>query len=61
MDLGVKRTKNSDELLYSRTKIINACKACKVDAIDTPFTDTNDYEGLMADTLKARCLDLQEN
>ena len=40
MDLGVKRTKNSDELLYSRTKIINACKACKVDAIDTPFTDT---------------------
>lgn len=56
VDLGVKRTKNSDELLYARTKIINACKACKVDAIDTPFTDTNDYEGLMADTLKAKML-----
>ena len=47
VDLGVKRTKNSDELLYARTK---------VDAIDTPFTDTNDYEGLMADTLKAKML-----
>lgn len=56
VDLGVKRTKSSDELLYARTKIINACKACKVDAIDTPFTDTNDYEGLMADTLKAKML-----
>ena len=54
VDLGVKRTKSSDELLYARTKIINACKACKVDAIDTPFTDTNDYEGLLADTLKAK-------
>lgn len=56
VDLGVKRTKTSDELLYARTKIINACKACKVDAIDTPFTDTNDYEGLMEDTLKAKML-----
>lgn len=56
VDLGVKRTKASDELLYARTKIINACKACKVDAIDTPFTDTNDYEGLMADSLKAKML-----
>lgn len=55
-DLGVKRTKASDELFYARTKVVNACKACKVDAIDTPFTDTNDYEGLMADSLKAKML-----
>lgn len=55
-DLGVKRTKVSDELFYARTKVVNACKACKVDAIDTPFTDTNDYEGLMADSLKAKML-----
>lgn len=56
VDLGVKRTKTSDELLYARTKIVNACKACKVDAIDTPFTDTNDQDGLLADTLKAKTL-----
>lgn len=55
-DLGVKRTKTSDELFYARTKIVNTCKACKIDAIDTPFTDTNDYEGLMADSLKAKML-----
>ncbi|WP_294726365.1 aldolase/citrate lyase family protein [uncultured Fusobacterium sp.] len=55
-DLGVKRTKASDELFYARTKVVNACKACKVDAIDTPFTDTNDNEGLMADSLKAKML-----
>ena len=56
VDLGVKRTKASDELLYARTKIINACKACKVDAIDTPFTDTNDFEGLRKDVNLAKSL-----
>ncbi|MGL5962950.1 MAG: HpcH/HpaI aldolase/citrate lyase family protein [Fusobacteriaceae bacterium] len=55
-DLGVKRTYDSEELFYARTKIVNACKALKVDAIDTPFTDTNDYEGLKMDTAKAKKL-----
>ncbi|MGL4402640.1 MAG: HpcH/HpaI aldolase/citrate lyase family protein [Fusobacteriaceae bacterium] len=55
-DLAVKRTYDSEELFYARTKIINACKALKVDAIDTPFTDTNDYEGLRMDTEKAKKL-----
>lgn len=55
-DYGVKRTKDSEELFYARTKIVNACKALKIDAIDTPFTDTNDYEGLRLDTQKAKKL-----
>lgn len=55
-DLSVKRTKESDELFYARTKIINACKAMKKDAIDTPFTDTNDYQGLENDSRKAKML-----
>lgn len=55
-DLAVKRTYDSEELFYARTRIINACKALKVDAIDTPFTDTNDYEGLKMDTAKAKKL-----
>jgi citrate lyase subunit beta/citryl-CoA lyase len=53
-DLGVARTKDSKELFYARTKVINACKALKIDAIDTPFTDTNDEEGLLADTIFAK-------
>jgi len=56
VDLGVARTRDSEELFYARTKIINACKALKIDAIDTPFTDTNDEEGLLADTIHAKKL-----
>lgn len=55
-DLAVKRTYNSEELFYARTRIVNACKALKVDALDTPFTDTNDYQGLIMDTEKAKML-----
>lgn len=55
-DLGIKRTKEGQEVFYARNKVATACKALRVDAIDTPFTDTNDYEGLQADTAKAKSL-----
>lgn len=55
-DLGVKRTKAGDEIFYARNRVVTACKACKIHAIDTPFTDTDDYEGLEKDTRKARSL-----
>lgn len=55
-DLGIKRTKEGDEIFYARNKVAIACKAMKVDAIDTPFTDTNDFEGLEKDTKKAKSL-----
>lgn len=55
-DLGIKRTKGGEEIFYARNKVAVACKAMKVDAIDTPFTDTNDFEGLEADTRKAKSL-----
>ena len=48
-DLEVKRTKEGNEILYARSKIIVACKAYKIDAIDTPFTDTVDMLGLEND------------
>lgn len=55
-DLGIKRTKEGQEIFYARNKVATACKALRVDAIDTPFTDTNDYEGLKTDTAKAKSL-----
>lgn len=55
-DLGIKRTKEGEEIFYARNKVATACKALKVDSIDTPFTDTNDYEGLEKDTAKAKSL-----
>jgi citrate lyase subunit beta/citryl-CoA lyase len=55
-DLGIKRTKEGEEIFYARNKVATACRALKVDSIDTPFTDTNDYEGLAKDTAKAKSL-----
>jgi len=55
-DLNIQRTKDSEELFYARTKIINACRALNVQAIDTPFTDTNDIKGLEKDSRKAKML-----
>lgn len=55
-DLGIKRTKSGDEIFYARNRIAIACKACRIHAIDTPFTDVNDFEGLERDTAKAKSL-----
>ena len=57
-DLGIKRTKEGEEIFYARNRVAIACKAMKVDSIDTPFTDTNDFEGLEKDTKKAKSLGL---
>jgi len=57
-DMGIKRTKEGEEIFYARNKVAIACRALKVDSIDTPFTDTNDYEGLIKDTAKAKSLGL---
>lgn len=52
-DLEVVRTKQGNEILYPRMRLAYACAAYKIDAIDTPFTDTNDNEGLKSDCLFA--------
>jgi len=57
-DLGIERTKEGQEIFYARNKVATVCRALKVDAIDTPFTDINDYEGLERDTAKAKGLGL---
>ncbi len=55
-DMGIKRTKEGSEIFYARNRVAVACKAMRVGAIDTPFTDTNDFEGLEKDTLLAKSL-----
>lgn len=54
LDLGSIRTKESREIEYARSRIVAAAKATGVQAIDTPFTDTDDMEGLVKDTLYAK-------
>lgn len=55
-DLGIIRTKEGAEIEYVRSKIVIAAKAYKKDAIDTPFTDVTDDEGLIKDTKRAKLL-----
>lgn len=55
-DLHSKRTKEGMEILYARTRLVCAARAARVEAIDTPFTDVNDMEGLRADAAFAKGL-----
>lgn len=56
LDLGVKRTKESKEIEYARQKIIAAAKANGIEAVDTPWTDTDDTDGLRKDAIYAKAL-----
>ena len=55
-DLEIVRTKEGHEIEYARSKIAMACRAFSVQAIDTPFTDVDDFEGLANDTKHAKSL-----
>lgn len=55
-DLRCKRTKEGDEILYSRSRLVMAARAAGIQAYDTPFTDVEDTEGLIADARKAKGL-----
>lgn len=55
-NLGAKRTKEGQEIFYSRSRIVVAAKAAQVSALDTPFTDVDDEEGLIKDAIFAKDL-----
>lgn len=52
-DMEVTRTKEGLEIEYPRARVAMACKAYKIDAIDTPFTDVTDNNALKVDALHA--------
>lgn len=56
LDLGAERTKESNEIAYARNKIVSVSKALQIQAIDTPFTDTDDMVGLKKDTEFAKSI-----
>ena len=53
-DLRCKRTKEGQEILYARTRLVMAARAAGVEVYDTPFTDVNDDEGMERDALRAK-------
>ena len=55
-DFGIKRTKEGEEIFYARCRVSTACRAARVDAIDTPFTDLNDEEAFARDIAKAKSI-----
>ncbi len=55
-DLQCKRTKEGREIEYARHRLVVAARAAGVDVYDTPFTDVNDDEGIVADATYAKAL-----
>ena len=55
-DLGVSRTASGDESLYARTRLVNACKAARIQPIDSVYSDVGNEEGLREAALKSKSL-----
>ena len=55
-DLQCKRTREGAEIAYSRMRLVVAARAAGIDVYDTPFTDVNDDEGIVADATLAKSL-----
>ncbi|MGE4352581.1 MAG: CoA ester lyase [Oscillospiraceae bacterium] len=55
-DLRCKRTKQGNEIFYSRSRLVCAARAAGIEAYDTPFTGVDDLEGLEEDALLAKSL-----
>ena len=55
-DLQCKRTKEGREIDYARSRMVVAARAAGVEVYDTPFTDVNDDEGIVADAELAKAL-----
>jgi citrate lyase subunit beta/citryl-CoA lyase len=55
-DIGTRRTKESTESFYARTRLVNACKAARIQPIDSVFSDVGDMDGLRQNVRISRSL-----
>lgn len=55
-DMEIVRRSDGEEIDYARKRVVMACKAFKVQPMDTPYTDVDNFEGLVGDTEKAKAL-----
>ena len=58
-DMGVVRTTGSQESLYAKSVLVNACCAAGVQAIDSVFSDFQDKAGLIETVRQAKSLGFQ--
>lgn len=57
-DMQFKRTASGEEIFFARSLLVTACRAYKIDAIDTPYTNTENLYGLNTDSTKAKAFGL---
>lgn len=55
-DMRCKRTKEGTEIFYARSRMVACARAAGVDVYDTPWTDVEDYDGLVEDAKFAKSL-----
>ncbi len=55
-DMGVQRTKEGTESLYARMRQVNACKAARIQPIDSVFSDISDMNGLLENVKRSKAL-----
>ena len=56
LDTGMVRTEEGSELLYPRTMVVIAARAADIFAVDTPYNNFRDEEGLINEARLARRL-----
>jgi len=55
-DMGVQRTRRGHEIDYARSVIATCARAAGLVALDTPWSDIQDVDGLVADAQRSRGL-----
>jgi citrate lyase subunit beta/citryl-CoA lyase len=55
-DLGVQRTRDGAELSYPRAVVATCARAANLIALDTPWADIHDIDGLVADAERAKAV-----
>lgn len=58
-DLQIKRTETGEEIFYARSKIIFTAAAYNLIAIDTPYTNISNLEGLLKDSTYAATIGMK--
>jgi citrate lyase subunit beta/citryl-CoA lyase len=55
-DIGVQRTGEGTESWYARSRLVNACKAAGIQAIDSVYSDVDNEEGLRDTVSRSRSM-----
>ncbi len=53
-DIGVQRTEEGSESLFARSRMVNACKAAGIQAIDSVYSDVDNEAGLRETSIRSR-------